>query len=654
MDNKIELKSLRDLLGMNFFIPNYQRGYRWDEQVVDLLNDISEFIKKTHEDNRGYQFYCVQPLVIKQMSIDEKMENGLDNGIWYEVIDGQQRLTTFYILLASLESAFDTMGLPTERYNIKFQRESNDFNGTEYLKKIVSIASIDESHIDYYYFSKAFYSIKDWFKKTGANKGHFCNALLEKNMDGSNPQQDKARNIRFIWYEAIGENPIKVFTRLNVGKIPLTNAELIKALLLNSANFQTDDDEHLNLRQREIASEWDNIELTLQKDDFWHFLNNSPYSKPTRIDFIFDLICDINSMNIFANDNEDNHLSSESRIGNDEYRTFRYFYEYFDIHKSKEAVEECWDCVKKHFLTFNEWYDDVTLYHYIGYLINCGYDIKALLKIWDNSSTKEVFSSELKKLIVVEIFKCPHKDNQSPVDYQYKEDGSDKTKCKPILLFHNIQTIINQNIENAKTPSVGFYRFPFGIFKNENWDVEHINSNTTNPEEDENTRSEWLVNVYLSIEREDVKDKIIEYFQGKDEGVKTAIWKSIKDELPNPVEWTYEEKNRIWNYTLLDSSTNRSYGNSIFSAKRRIIIGKDKGERIEIPQIRIKRDKNSSLELYFSDGEKQSSTFVPICTKYVFLKYYTPSMGDVNYWDRETDAMKYKEDIQKCINQLYE
>ena len=40
-ENKIELKSVRELLGMKFFIPNYQRGYRWTEQqVLDLLNDI--------------------------------------------------------------------------------------------------------------------------------------------------------------------------------------------------------------------------------------------------------------------------------------------------------------------------------------------------------------------------------------------------------------------------------------------------------------------------------------------------------------------------------------------------------------------------------------------------------------------------------------
>ena len=46
-ENHIELKSVNELLNMNFFIPNYQRGYRWTtQQVKDLLNDVNEFCPK--------------------------------------------------------------------------------------------------------------------------------------------------------------------------------------------------------------------------------------------------------------------------------------------------------------------------------------------------------------------------------------------------------------------------------------------------------------------------------------------------------------------------------------------------------------------------------------------------------------------------------
>lgn len=89
-----------------------------------------------------------------------------------------------------------------------------------------------------------------------------------------------------------------MFTRLNIGKIALTNSELIKALFLNRSNFAGKSTDSLRLRQQEIASEWDKIEYTLQSDEFWLFLHDKGYDRPTRIDFIFDLICSRNALNI--------------------------------------------------------------------------------------------------------------------------------------------------------------------------------------------------------------------------------------------------------------------------------------------------------------------------------------------------------------------
>lgn len=45
--------------------------------------------------------------------------------------------------------------------------------------------------------------------------------------------------VKFIWYDTDTQDPIEVFTRLNIDKIPLTSAELIKAILLNRSNFQS-------------------------------------------------------------------------------------------------------------------------------------------------------------------------------------------------------------------------------------------------------------------------------------------------------------------------------------------------------------------------------------------------------------------------------
>lgn len=97
VSNSMGTKKIEELVanksmpqGMQFFVPNYQRGYRWKEsQVQQLLNDLREF---DYEKGNESRFYCLQPLVVK-----EDKEKG------WVVIDGQQRLTTLFIILTCIE-----------------------------------------------------------------------------------------------------------------------------------------------------------------------------------------------------------------------------------------------------------------------------------------------------------------------------------------------------------------------------------------------------------------------------------------------------------------------------------------------------------------------------------------------------------------------
>lgn len=622
-ENHIGLKAVGELLGIRFFIPNYQRGYRWtQQQVIDLLNDIQDF----NEEKDG--FYCLQPLVVKQ-----REENMLDKihkadsleevksllkGDW-EVIDGQQRLTTIYILLTCLG-----MNIP---YSLEYETRQSS---AEFLKNMDSYDQ--NTNIDFFFMAQAKESVNEWIKKQFGSSGSNKNLYLEKLKD----------KVKFIWYETIEEDPIKVFTRLNIGKIALTNSELIKALFLNSSNFPNS----IKLRQQEIASEWDRIEYALQNDEFWMFLHDKGYDRPTRIDFILDLICEQNTLNIkrFMKKEEKDKV-----IGTDGYRTFRYFYEYFkSMRLCPEQVqanaETAWGKIKSVYQTFNEWFDDLEIYHYVGFLVaSRGKNpIGQLLFSWQGKCDKTDFLRWLKTNVREET-------NKVDIDFQYKEDGSDKWKCRPLLLFHNIQTIINQNKaqrNNAKYEAGVFYRFPFHLYKLEDWDVEHINSNTSNQEDDDNTRKEWLMNVYIGAEKS-IQENIIAYFDIKDDDTaKNAIFNNVKNVFSEPEQWTLEEKNRIGNYALLDSSTNRSYGNAIFSAKRRIIIGKDKGYLIPIPKL----NKDGKLDVN-NENKPANSTFVPPCTKQVFLKYFSATNGNNNYWTKE-DAKAYKNDIKFCLDML--
>lgn len=638
--NTLELKSIAKLQDLEFYIPDYQRGYRWTrQQVEDLLNDIFEFSQK---ENAG--IYCLQPLVVIKRSSEEQLldrvhaAKDLDevkrilNGQW-EVVDGQQRLTTIRLILEVLRHH--------RFYEITYQTREDS---AEFLNGITTTEAEKEAekNIDFYHIYEAYKKIDEWLKEIdGKQKERFQNVLLHR--------------VKFIWYET-KEDPKEVFTRLNIGKISLTNAELIKALLLNKSNFGSSDDDKIRLWQQEIAMEWDVIEYALQSNEFWLFLNAPGDERPTRIDYVFDMICRCDMLGC-----------KDEKDTSDEFRTFRYFYHYLAVQKQKEislaqAVRTIWEKVREIFQTLQEWFDDMELYHYVGYLICMGRNIDEIYEHWNDSDNKAGF---IEKYLTEEIKKTiPYKDIENTV-YEVKQEGSQfkggsKTNCRPILLLHNLQTVINQNrilSANAKYKNGVFYKFPFHLYKLEGWDVEHIDSNTENGLDNIQSQREWLLNAYFGLQDKTLRDQIQKFFkqyagkayeQSEDSAKQTARDEAFT-ELKHQIEdvggndrLSQNEKNKIWNFTLLDSSTNRSYGNAIFPAKRKVIIGKDQGKKFNSSTI----DENGQIVL--GSAENSPSAFIPPCTRYVFLKYYNTASFDPNVWTRN-DAEAYKDNIIEVL-----
>ena len=644
-DNTVCMKRVEELLNMKFFIPDYQRGYRWTyQQAKDLLDDIEEFCQKNNDG-----IYCLQPLVVRETIDDRAMlvadglkalirkdkdshaiRETISKHTRWEVIDGQQRLTTMFILLKYLNV--------NGPYEIVYETREDS---KTFLAELNFDGEPDCSNVDYYHMSLVANTIKKWFdsKQKDSNfKEEFKKTILER--------------VKFIWYEAVDEDPIKVFTRLNIGKIKLTNAELIKALFLNRSNFNKDD-QHLRLRQQEIASEWDTIEYTLQNDEFWLFLNPKSYDRPTRIDFIFDLIYDIDSSKLKKKLNN-------ADLGTDEYKTFRYFYAYFHDKsgnsKEESQIDTCWKEVKKYFQIFQEWFNDYKLYHYVGYLVAMKEDntrelIKELICKWngiENNRNKKdnviikrkgdflkYIEGKIKTEIcdVTDLRKQYAWDDDSDEKKRDKDKDSNppKTKCKPVLLLHNILTIIKLNEELSKKDKYNnlpiSYKFPFHLYKLEKWDVEHIDSNTTNDLSQAKYQREWLEDV---LEEGWVSDSLKNKIQGflsknnQDKEIEEAfpaLWQEINDEIDDEESerLSQAEKNQIWNFCLLDAGTNRSYGNAIFSVKRKRII-----------------------------AEEQKGTYILPVTKNIFLKYYSASNANFRVWSK-TDADAYRKNISETL-----
>lgn len=631
--------SVDELSNKTFYIPNYQRGYRWEpKQVEELLQDILDFMLENEDGS-----YYIQPLVVTTGPCNNcKMNNCSIKKPYWEVIDGQQRLTTIFLITKYLTGPLYTITYETRKGSADFLAKLTTSEDSK---------TLSESNIDFTHMYEAYVAIDNWVSENLVShlmRNKFIETLRNR--------------VKFIWYEPQNDNPKDVFTRLNKGRISLTNAELIKALLLNSANY--DKGPEIERLQKEIPEKWHEIETTLQNDEFWAFITKRGDNRDSRIDLIFEIIYKNNLLS-GANKEED--------YGKDGYNTFRYFYSYFrKIGFSRRALDLVWEQIWQVYSTLMSWYEDDVIYNYVGYLVSayCNYKIPSdrnksekewsshtvlylLIKEWGTCHTKSAFIKKL-QIRIVEYLKERYNSNKvtgtdgkldmdSLLDIQYETEDNPKRNCCPILLLHNVQTIVNHIKARRKSKEVQTERFPFHLFNAETWDVEHIASATTNDLTTKGQQNEWIRNVLPFIGDED-RLKLIKYYSKKKIISKdfSLLFATVCSTLSANDNGSDFNKNLIWNYVLLDSHTNRSYGNNLFSIKSRIIKEKENGIRTFC----VINNNNSP-----DPKPITVSTFVPICTKLVFYKYFSKISTDNNLWT-EKDAEKYKENIKETLNEL--
>ena len=590
--NEIKLTPISELLNLQFFIPAFQRGYRWTSfEVKDLLNDIYEFIIENEKSEKS-AFYCLQPLIVYEK--DNK----------YYLIDGQQRLTTIHIILSFLKPVATLLGKDI-LYELDYETRPDS---REYLKNINS-AKADEN-IDYYHIYHAYKAVHDWFAdKDGTFKMEFVKTLSATNEVG--------KNVKFVWYEIEEEDAVNVFTRINIGKIPLTNAELVKALFIRERNFSTNG----ITKKIFLASEWDYIEKRLSEPSFWYFLTNEDINTKydNKIEFLLDII-------------------SERSPEHEKLHTFHYFNRLVTHERSESLqkqrpfdIDMVWKTVKDKFQQLEEWFIDHNYYHLVGYLLASGRPITDLLNMASGKS-KDSFVNLLRSEIKTKLI------GNIDIDELTFERSADKLKIRRLLLLFNIESIIQSK--------KAYIKFPFDRYKKEAWDIEHINAQS--PFNNLAFYEEWCLDIVeyitgMRIEASKLKVDFPDYEGFKEiilsnisaDGVEviSKVFEIFNSDEPQPLveelaELLFkkfkvqddEDTHGLSNLTLLDPSTNRGYGNAVFPIKRNRIILNDR-----------------------------EGIFTPICTKNVFLKYYSKQFDDVLYW-KKADAAAYLEEIRNTLN----
>ncbi len=595
-DSQFEPRTVADLSQQRytFRVPAYQRGYRWaEEQVTKLLDDLAAW--------DGQSPYSLQPVIVHEPDHDHKT---------FDVVDGQQRLTTIALVLgkrAHYSLQYETR--PETSIFLGKLQGGNDPYGQHELKDLFGkkgkLRQLEPKYhtIDNYHLLAAYRAIEDWKKESG-NRKQFQEV------------QRKLLDAELLWYR-IEENPRVVFARINSGKIQLGNADLIKATLLK------DDTERSSL----IARQWDEIEQQLADDSFWAFLGQDLRNKYNRIEVLFRLL-------VPARD------SNRSQFG--VHSLYNDCVQAYGNGRQQPDFLRLWEHVWTLFETLREWYSANPIYHRVGYLSrwNAGktanlFNIVAAYEKY-TSSTKADFARWLDGQIASTVRSGikdkagnPPENAQALTENVAYGDTSNRDIEKVLLLF-------NLPIAPGDWPPDGYeerseidrYRYPFDLHIREKWSVEHIHAQSPKkPDPEEEVRA-YLDGVQKML-AEQINDNSV--FTGDSESLLEAadeiaqkrehnigiekLRKQIDDIHTRIEEAMSQRKDSLDNLALLPGRLNTSIGNGFFFEKRRKIKEQDAAGR-----------------------------FIPRETRNVFLKYYSDNLSGA-LWSNE-DRERYMHAIR--------
>ena len=548
------------LQGKNgYIIPDYQRGYKWtSENVLQLLEDISTFNQADSE-----QFYCLQNITL---SLSE-------DRTFFRVIDGQQRLTSLFILLSYL--GFSALVKGKLLYDIR--TETAHFLEEDICNRRCWDAAYKHSpvHQDEYYILKAAQTIQDWFEKDRTKDE------IQSRIDSFVPKL--LHHTKLIVNEVTG-NEYQTFSNLNGVKVPLDASDLIRAMLITYSVKEDKAGVDLDPYRARMGSEIDSMDKAWGRDSvksfFTQFLPNdiSRNAKNLRFDlsehpinllYLLFLLVQKSEKDVSLPAFED-YLKSEK----DTFKSIK------DFHND-----------------LMDWFNTTSLYHYVGYLFFnfknvtvSGFgpvNFKNVYAAWETSSSKSVFLKNIKALIA----SCLLKDSEENED-RIKLGVSAKEHLINSIKF-NVDTnwyvsallpnvlILNDIILAERSKSLE--RIPATYLRVNNEDREHIGCQTPN-NDDINNKERWLSDI-AELEKfevpEDQKKSFLVNIQNLKNKILNAdeITVDIKNDIVSSL--TQFGLNSIGNIVMLNESVNRGYGNGSFAEKRRAILNNYFNEKAE-------------------------------------------------------------------------
>lgn len=654
-NNIMELRAIPDLLNKKYYIPEYQRGYRWEEkQVLDLLEDLNAFFSGTTTGD----FYCLQPIVVK--------EKTLENETWYEVIDGQQRLTTLRLIMQVFDQLNSSKFGPvshheyTIRYATRPQMEPI-FNSIQIQLDATGNATIDDSKntwqnfIDSIYIYNAAKTILQWFIKIPSRINtyglHFYKTIIEP------------KRICVVWYETVEKkDPHDIFNRMNSLKVDLSCSELIRSLFLSSGTkFDLGNDlnglspslqeeirkERFEHKQTSINEKWDELEQQMRDYAFQSFITRRNDTGRNAIGLLFDL------MSGKYADNKVVTCPFPNLYKDDSLYTYLFF---------KSMIERdgdawiTWQKVLSAFEKLRHWYHDRDLFHRIGFLnavSQSGREDDAVCQLLEFTGGKNALHQKVIDLIKAEMtLPIDKKRPISKLEQLSYDNTPHYNYIKKLLLLYNVETCRQQTSEEYF--SFNKYRYKDDsnkVSKKENvWTLEHIHAQNSDclPKDNKNSWHEWIIVNLDALTKLTFGDPTLEKARLIVVGIlqrDSAISPTSSIPVCLTNKYTYDNIKSVFDdvanfYEMLDSTANKA--TPVHQLSNMTLLNLEQNAMIGKSPFEVKRQLISKQIV--------ANDYYPICTKKVFMKLYDTDSIQIHSWSQK-DRMNYYNDIAAKIKQ---
>ncbi|WP_367713139.1 DUF262 domain-containing protein [Helicobacter pylori] len=267
---------LKDTLkkGLYYQIPIYQRPYQWTEENCEKLLDDLFF---NYEDDRESDYFCGS-LVLVKSDPNSKTET-------YDIVDGQQRLSTFILLAKVLADLYN--GLDPK--NLEHLQEGWKDRHTE--RKRLSFNTIGSNAEDDFVYALEHFNDSQASKNKNNKNNYLKNAvclkdyLMKKEIENiSNFIEWLYSNVKFITIICPNiDKALGIFSILNARGLPLNATDIFKGELLKEL-AKEEDQKKLVSRWNALSQKCSDNDLTMETLFSWHLTYLDPVTSKEKME----------------------------------------------------------------------------------------------------------------------------------------------------------------------------------------------------------------------------------------------------------------------------------------------------------------------------------------------------------------------------------